>query len=62
MYRCSISVRHKRQASYSYIGRNTRCKLVVVADHFFFNNVGRNDKFRTSGYIVSTESFTIDFT
>lgn len=44
-------MRRKRQAM-SYIGTHTVCRLVVVADYYFFQNLGQSDRRTTGEYIV----------
>lgn len=45
-------MRQKRQAM-SYVGTHTVCRLVVVADYYFFQNLGQSDRRTTGEYIVT---------
>lgn len=44
-------MRQKRQAM-SYVGTHTVCRLVVVADYYFFQNLGQSDRRTTGEYII----------
>lgn len=52
------STRQKRQTM-SYVGTHTVCRLVVVADYYFYQNLGQNDRRTTGEYIVSHSSFIL---
>ena len=52
------STRQKRQTM-SYVGTHTVCRLVVVADYYFYQNLGQNDRRTTGKYIVSHSSFIL---
>nr|XP_022337105.1 ADAM 17-like protease isoform X2 [Crassostrea virginica] len=45
------STRQKRQTM-SYVGTHTVCRLVVVADYYFYQNLGQNDRRTTGEYII----------
>lgn len=45
------NMRRKRQAM-SYVGTHTVCRLVVVADYYFFQNLGQNNRRTTGEYII----------
>uniref|UniRef100_K1RE22 ADAM 17-like protease n=1 Tax=Magallana gigas TaxID=29159 RepID=K1RE22_MAGGI len=44
-------MRQKRRAM-SYVGTHTVCRLVVVADYYFFQNLGQSDRRTTGEYII----------
>ncbi|XP_056004985.1 ADAM 17-like protease [Ostrea edulis] len=43
--------RRKRQAM-SYVGTHTVCRLVVVADYYFYKNLGQKNRRTTGEYII----------
>ena len=47
----SVYSRKKRQV-YPHVGTHTMCNLFVVADYYFFENIGNKDKRVTGEYLV----------
>lgn len=47
------SERQKRQVISPILGPRTVCRLALVADYYFFNNMGRGDRFQTSEFMIS---------
>ncbi|XP_021351616.1 ADAM 17-like protease isoform X1 [Mizuhopecten yessoensis] len=45
--------REKRQATSPIIGPRTLCRLAVVADFYFFSNMGQGDRYPTSEFMIS---------
>ncbi|XP_033756847.1 ADAM 17-like protease isoform X2 [Pecten maximus] len=45
--------RQKRQVASPILGPRTVCKLALVADFYFFSNIGRGDRFQTSEFMIS---------
>jgi hypothetical protein len=51
-FSCVGSQRIKRQTM-SFVGTHTVCRLVVVADYYFYQNLGQRNRRATGEYIVS---------